>query len=166
MKAETIIRVFLGCALLASLFVAGERVYRRLPGEGGEEVAGTRGESELTIVMFDGPELNGKANEVAIELYRLDIRSLEQEFATDPRSGKRFDDYLAQRLKVMKPVRAELDQKRQATVRIATGNWWIHARLTLSDGEAIEWRLPVSAISGRQTVELTKENVYERTKRF
>lgn len=165
MNAQIIIRVFLGIALLTSLFVTGARLYRRLPGGSSEAAAGLAGENQLIITMSDG-ELNGQGDDVAIELYKIDIKTLESEFATDPRPSRSFDNFLAQRLKGKSPVRAELDQNRRATLTLAPGAWWIHARVTRADGESIEWRLPISVATGRNTVELTKENMYERTKKF
>jgi len=36
----------------------------------------------------------------------------------------------------------------------------------LTSGEKIEWRLPVKVFGRGQTIELTAENAYERTKTF
>ena len=69
-------------------------------------------------------------------------------------------------MKGLAPVRAPLDEKGRAVAKLSEGNWWLRATTALASGEQIEWRLPIN-ISGRgQTVELTMENAYERTKKF
>jgi len=49
---------------------------------------------------------------------------------------------------------------------LSEGNWWLHARASLDSGETVEWRLPVNVSGSQRTVELSRENAYERTKKF
>ena len=46
------------------------------------------------------------------------------------------------------------------------GDWWLHAFASLDTGETIEWRLPVVIKDRNETIELSRENAYERTKKF
>ena len=69
-------------------------------------------------------------------------------------------------MKGLVPVRAQLDSNGRAVAKLSEGNWWIRATATLTSGEKIEWRLPVKAFGRGQTIELTAENAYERTKTF
>ena len=62
------------------------------------------------------------------------------------------------------PINARLDKQGNGTVMLAPGSWWLHA--TLLGDEQFEWRLPVTVVGARQTVELTPQNAYTRSKTF
>jgi hypothetical protein len=162
-----VIRLLLGIALLTALFAAGWNVYRRLPPEGSvaqPETYNTNANSEL-IVVFHGDSI-AQAVKTQVELYPIDFVSMQRDFLSAVRPGKTFDDFLAQRMKGLSPVRAPLDGKGRAVAKLAAGNWWLRATVALNSGEQIEWRLPLN-VSGRgQTVDLTTDNAYERTKKF
>jgi len=163
----TVIRIILGAALVAALFAAGWNVYRRLPPEGSvarPDTYNTNANSELTVI-FHGDSV-ALAVKTQIELYPIDFVSMQRDFFSAVRPGKTFDDFLAQRMKGLAPVRAPLDDKGRAVAKLSEGNWWLRATTALASGEQIEWRLPLK-VSGRgQTIELTTENAYERTKKF
>lgn len=163
----TTIKIILGALLLAALFAAGWNVYRRLPPEGSvarPETYNTNANSELTVV-FHGDSI-AMAVKTQVELYPIDFVSMQRDFFSAVRPGKTFDDFLAQRMKGLAPVRAPLDDKGRAVAKLSEGNWWLRATLALASGEQIEWRLPLK-VSGRgQTIELTTENAYERTRKF
>jgi hypothetical protein len=163
----TVIRTFLGVALVGSLFGAGWHVYRRLPEDGSwvrTEAYDTTVDSEMTIILPS----NSAATPVntRIELYPIDFAAAQRDFSAAIRPGKTFDDFLAQRMKGLVPVRAQLDENGRAVTKLSEGNWWIRATATLTSGEKIEWRLPVKVFGRGQTIELTAENAYERTKKF
>jgi len=161
-----IIEIILALALLGSLFVAGWRVYRRASvsqlSDPNTSNMGT--ETDLTIALRG--DLVAMASSVSIELYPVDLAALERQFWENPRGGKQFDDFLARRLKDVTPVRAATDGQGRAMAKLSQGNWWLHARMSLADGETLEWRLPVNVSVAQSHVELSKENVYERTKKF
>jgi len=163
----TTIKIILGALLLAALFAAGWNVYRRLPPDGSvarPETYNTNANSELTVV-FHGDSI-AMSVKTQVELYPIDFVSMQRDFFSAVRPGKSFDDFLAQRMKGLAPVRAPLDDKGRAVAKLSEGNWWLRATTALASGEQIEWRLPLK-VSGRgQTIELTTENAYERTKKF
>ncbi len=163
----TTIKFILGVVLLGSLFLAGWNIYRRLPGDGSWARPGASdqsGNSELILtVSSDAAPTPANAR---IEIYPIDYAAAQRDYSAVVRPGKTFDDFLAQRMKGLLPVRAQLDEKGQAVARLSPGNWWIRARATLNSGEEIEWRLPVNVFGRRETIELTTENAYERTKKF
>ena len=163
----TILKFILGMLLLGSLFLAGWNIYRRLPADGSwarPEAYDKSADSEL-ILNLHSDALATPAN-ARIEIYPIDYAAAQRDYSAAVRPGKTFDDFLGQRMKGLLPVRAQLDDKGQAVAKLSTGNWWIRATATLNSGEEIEWRLPVN-VSGRgQTIELTTENAYERTKKF
>src|SRR2546422_7491528 len=161
------IKIFLGAALLFSLFGAGWSVYRRLPADGPwvrTEVSDSNANSVVTIVLRS----DSAATQVnpRIELYPIDFAAAERDFSAVLRPGKSFDDFLAQRMKGLLPVRAQPDDNGRSVVKLSEGNWWIRATAALTNGEKIEWRLPIKVFGRAQTIELTSENVYERTKTF
>jgi hypothetical protein len=166
----TIIQIFLGVALVGSLFGAGWNVYRRLPEDGSwvrtEATAAdnTKANSEITIILRS--DSAATPVNTRIELYPIDFAAAQRDFSAAVRPGKTFDDFLAQRMKGLVPVRAQLDSSGRAVTKLSEGNWWIRATATLSSGEKIEWRLPVKVFGQGQTIELTAENAYERTKTF
>ena len=166
----TFIRITLGAALIGALLLGGWNVYRRLPVDG----SGTRTQSpaansanansEMTIVLRN--DSAATPINTRIELYPIDFAAAQRDYAAAVRPGKTFDDFLAQRMKGLAPVRATLDDNGRAVARLSEGNWWIRATATLTGGEKVEWRLPVRVFGRGQTVELNTENAYERTKTF
>ena len=61
-------------------------------------------------------------------------------------------------------VSTRLDKQGQGVVALSGGSWWLHAQL---DGEEnLEWRLPLEVAGLKQTVELTPQNIYTRTRSF
>ncbi len=118
----------------------------------------------LQIVIRQPPESVGPSLDVAVSLYPVDIVAVRHEFFTEPRAGKRFEDFLKERMKGRSPVNARLDKQGQGAVMLAPGSWWLHA--TLSGDEQLEWRLPVTVGGPKQTIELTPQNAYTRSKTF
>jgi hypothetical protein len=163
----TIIRILLGIALLAALFAAGWDVYRRLPPDGSAtrpETYNANANSELTVIFRS--DSVAMAAKTQVELYPIDFASMQRDFLSAVRPGKSFDAFLAQRMKGLAPVRAPIDDRGRAVAKLSEGNWWLRATSALASGEQIEWRLPINVSGRRQTVELTMENAYERTKKF
>jgi hypothetical protein len=164
-----IIATVLQAALIAAVAGAGWNIYRSLPG--GELSSGGVGggagapvETQLQVVLRSAPADSGAPLDIPIELYSIDVAALRREYASEPRPGMRFDDFLARRMKSHPPVTSRLDRSGQITLTIAPGKWWIHAML--AGEQNVEWRLPVEVTGRRQTVELTPENAYARMKSF
>jgi hypothetical protein len=162
--AIRIVEIILALALLGSLVFAGWRVYRSLPAvmPAQVQVNDAAATSELTIMWRDGVT----DGETSVELYPIDFAAVDRDFRVNPRPGKTIDDYLAQRLKYLTPVRLRVNQNGRAVARLSDGNWWMRATSVSADGEALEWRVPILISQRAHTIELTKDNVYERTKKF
>ena len=163
----TMIKIILGIALVASLFAAGWSVYRRLPADESwarSESFDTNANSELILILRN--DSAATPVNTRIEIYPIDYAAAQRDYSAAVRPGKTFDDFLAQRMKGVVPVRAKLDDKGRAVAKLSAGNWWIRATATLTVSEEIEWRLPVNVLGPGQTVELSTENAYERTKKF
>lgn len=153
----------LRAGLVAALLVSGWMVYSKLP-ESAKETPAAKGETTLQIVLKNsGREMPGSLD-ISVELYPIDIVAVRHEYFTERRAGKRFDDFLSERMKGRKPITARLDKDGQTSVTVAPGTWWLHA--LLSGEEDVEWRVPVVITGRKQTVELTSQNVYTRTKSF
>lgn len=151
-------------ALLLALAGAGWVVYQKLPA--GDSARRARGVSETTvqIVLQRSADMQAAALDIPIELSPVDIVAVRHEFFVEPRAGQRFDDFLHERMAGRAEVRTRLDGQGRASVQVSPGNWWLHAVLP---GEVdLEWRLPVSISGERQTVELTLDNTYTRSKSF
>ncbi len=159
-----LITLLLRGGLLAALLSAGWFIYSRLPHEVTEIPAATGGETVLQIILRQPGRMGPQAHDISVELYPVDIVAVRHEYFTERRAGKRFDDFLRERMKGRNPVTARLDQAGQTTVMVGPGNWWLHA--TLPGEEDLEWRLPVNVGGPKQTIELTSQNVYTRTKSF
>jgi hypothetical protein len=102
--------------------------------------------------------------DIPIEIYPVDIVAIRHEYFTERRAGKRFDDFLHERMNGRTPVNARLDRHGQTSVVIGPGAWWVHAVLT--GEEDLEWRLPINVSGPQQLIELTAQNAYGRTKSF
>ena len=161
---RTLAIVTLQAALLVVLVGAGWLIYRQLPASASDPEASQR-TTTLQIVIRQTPESVGPGLDVAVNLYPVDILAVRHEFFTEQRPGKRFEDFLKERMRGRSPVQGRLDKQGQGAVMVAPGSWWLHA--TISGDEQLEWRLPVRVASGtRQTVELTPQNAYTRSKAF
>lgn len=151
-------------ALLVFLLVgAGWLVYRRLPASSADADY-NRQTTDLQIFIRQTPESVGPSLDVAVSLYPVDIVAVRHEFFTEPPKGKRFEDFLKERMKGRSPVNARLDKQGHGSVLLAPGSWWLHA--TLSGDEQLEWRLPVTVTGTKQVIELTPQNAYTRSKTF
>jgi hypothetical protein len=160
-----IIKVILAIGLVGGLLLAGWNIYRRLPDDSASNTRVDKNERpgiEVTITLDDGTApLDSR-----VEIYPLDFAALQRDYFASPLAQKRFDDFLGRRLKDLDPVRARFDGNKRANVKLSAGNWWVRATAEMPNGESLEWRLPINVSGQGQTVALTIENVYERTKKF
>jgi hypothetical protein len=157
-----LLTLILRAALVAALFVSGWLIYSKLQHQDSANLKTVSAETTLLIVLRanDGVE----ALDIPIELYPFDIVAARHEFFTERRAGKRFDDFLSERMNGRSPVETRLDKQGQTSVVVSAGSWWLHAQL--SGEEDLEWRLPLNVVGPKQTVELTTQNIYTRTRSF
>lgn len=161
--ARALAIVVLRVALVALLVLAGWFIYKQLPASNSEVVTYDSG-SKVQIVLKSIPDIGATRLDVPVDIYPVDIVAVRHEFFTEPRAGKRFEDFLKERMKGRTPINARLDQQGNGTVVLAPGNWWLHAKL--SGDEEVEWRLPVTVTREKQTIELTAQNAYTRSRSF
>jgi hypothetical protein len=155
-----LLTVLLRVGLVVMLIAAGWAIYNQLPAP----TSMTPHAGKTTLEIFLRPAPGVEALDIPIELYPVDIVAVRHEYFTERRAGKRFDDFLSERMKGRSPVTARLDKQGRASIVVSPGNWWLHA---LSSGEEdLEWRLPINVAGRSQTVEITSENVYTRTRSF
>ena len=114
--------------------------------------------------MRPASEFSGVGLNIPVELYPVDIVAVRHEYFIERRAGKRFDDFLNERMNGRAPITAQLDPQGSAVVVVPPGNWWIHA--VLAGDEDLEWRLPIQVTGPGLTIELTPQNAYARTKSF
>ena len=155
--------VVLQALLIFLLLGAGWLIYRRTPADGADAELNQQ-TTDLQIFIRQTPESVGPSLDVAVSLYPVDIVAVRHEFFTEPPKGKRFEDFLKERMKGRSPVNARLDKQGHGSVSLAPGSWWLHA--TLSGDEQLEWRLPVTITGTKQVIELTPQNAYTRSKTF
>lgn len=160
---RSVVILALQVALLALLVGGGWAIYRQLPAST-SDVRADRRATTLQIVIRQPPDGAGSSLDVAVSLYPVDIIAVRHEFFTEPRHGKRFEDFLKERMRGRNPVNSRLDKEGNGLVTLPPGNWWLHA--TLSGDEQLEWRLPVTVGNSKQTIELTPQNAYTRSKTF
>jgi hypothetical protein len=154
--------IALRAVLVIALVAAGWYVYRQLPATSSDSAGDSTGTS-LQIVLRR-PESAALALDVPVNLYPVDIVAVQHEFFSEPRAGKRYYDFLKERMKGREPVKTRLDKDGHGSVTLAPGSWWLH--VIVSGDEQIEWRLPIRVGAGKQTVELTPQNAYTRSKSF
>ena len=159
-----VLTLFLRAVLVIALFASGWLIYSKLPHQDSPNLKTSSGEATLQIVLRPPADNSSDALDITVELYPFDIVAARHEFFTERRAGKRFDDFLNERMKDRAPVAARLDKQGQASVVVRPGSWWLHAQL--SGEENLEWRLPLNIDGSKQTVELTPQNIYARTRSF
>ena len=162
--AIRVVQVILAIALLGTLVWAGGRIYRTLPpayGAPGETLR-SGAQQDLTIIFRAAVS----AGETRVNLYPIDFSATEREYLMNARPGKTLEDFLARRLQNVEPVSVSVDASGHAVARVGEGNWWMHATSALANGESMEWRVPLTISRNPQTIELSSDNAYERTKKF
>ena len=159
-----LLTVLLRLALLAALFTSGWFIYSRLPHQA-QSAPNNQGQPTTLEVVLRPPFDNGSTTlDIPIDIYPFDIIAARHEYFTERRAGKPFDEFLSERMKGRKPVAAKLDKTGSAVVTLSPGSWWLHAQLP--GDETLEWRLPLNVDGSKQTIELTPQNVYTRTRSF
>lgn len=158
-----ILTALLRAGLILALLAAGWWTYSELPDEPAATPAHSYADTTLQIILVPSPAM-GSSLQIPIELYPVDIIAVRHEYFSERRAGKRFDDFLKERMKDRKSITTQLDHQGQASIAVPAGTWWIHAQLV--GEEELEWRLPVSVGGSKQTIELTSQNVYSRARTF
>ncbi len=158
-----VVTIGLRAGVIVALVATGWFIYSRLPYSQQVEPAGSEGKTTLQIVLRASGMNNAPLN-LNVEIYPVDIVAVRHEYFTERRAGKRFDDFLSERMKGRTPVTTRLDQQGQTSVALPPGNWWLHA--LLAGEEELEWRLPITVTGKKQIIELTSENVYTRARSF
>lgn len=149
--------------LLLALGGAGWLIYRQLPANASDD-SPSRATTTLQIVLRQPSDSANSGLDVTVDLYLIDIVAVKHEYFTEQRTGKRFEDFLKERMKGRSRITARLDKQGHGAVALAPGSWWLHA--TLDGEEQLEWRLPVKVVGEKQIVELTSQNAYTRSKSF
>jgi hypothetical protein len=151
-------------ALLVALAGAGWLVYKKLPGGGAAAPTNAGSHTTIQIVLQRSPDLANAALDIPVEISPVDLVAVKHEFFVEPRAGQRFDEFLRERENGRAAVLTRLDSQGRASVLVAPGDWWLHA--VLPGDESFEWRLKLTVGRETQTVELTQQNVYTRSKSF
>ena len=159
---RTVVILALRVALIVALVGAGWLIYRQLPATASGAAEDVR-TTNLQIVLHQS-ENGGPALDVQVSLYPVNVVAVRHEFFSEPRAGKRWDDFLKERMKGRSPVNVKLDKEGKGSATLAPGSWWLHAKL--KGEEEIEWRLPVTVIGAKQVIELTSQNAYTRSRVF
>lgn len=159
---RSVLILVLRVVFVVALVGVGWLLYRQLPASA-SSVQDDHRTTNLQIVL-EQPDDADPALDVQVNLYPVNVVAVRHEFFSEPRAGKRFDDFLKERMKGRSPVKMRLDKQGHGSVVLAPGNWWLHAKL--SGDEEIEWRLPVTVIGAKQVIELTPQNAYTRSRTF
>ena len=65
--------------------------------------------------------INAATLDIPVELYPVDIVAVRHENFTERRAGKRFDDFLNERMQGRNPVNAKFDKDGQTTIVVNAG---------------------------------------------
>ena len=153
----------LQAALVLGFAIGVWLIYRSLPSSGNPP-ENNAGATTLQIIIERPTDTAGMPLDVAVDIYPVDLVAVRHEFFTEPRAGKRFDDFLKERMRGRSPVSTHLDKQGRGSVKLTPGNWWLHAKL--SGDEELEWRLPLTVSGPSQSLQLTSQNAYTRSKAF
>ena len=151
-------------ALLVALSGAGWLVYKKLPGGGAAAPTNAGSHTTIQIVLQRSPDLANSALDIPVEISPVDLVAVKHEFFVEPRAGQRFDEFLRERENGRSAVLTRLDTQGRGSVLVPPGDWWLHA--VLPGDESFEWRLKLTIGREKQTVELTPQNVYTRSRSF
>ncbi len=151
-------------ALVFALFLPGWAIYRNLPASAVSNIQPITGGTTIQVILRNSADGSSPDLDIKIEFYPVDIVAVRHEYFTERRPGKRFDDFLQERMRGRTPISTRLDKEGQGAMTIPPGTWWLHA--VLSGDEDLEWRLPVKVGARRQTIELTPQNAYARMRSF
>jgi hypothetical protein len=154
----------LRAALVVALVVSGWLIYSKLPSQDSSKLQAGNAETTLQIVLRPPVHNGSDALDIPVELYPFDIVAARHEYFTERRAGKSYPDFMKEHMKGRTTVAARLDKRGQTSVVISSGSWWLHAQLP--GEENLEWRLPLNIAGLKQTVELTPQNIYTRTRSF
>lgn len=161
-----VFRVVLGVALIGALFFAGWRIYRRLPAENPNQTVFAEGRARQALRLVVRNRIAGATLRSPLEFFHFNLAAARREYEASPRLARQFDDFLMRRMHNVTPVKADVRDDGYVVAQLWSGDWWLRAHATLSSGEEIEWRLPVALNDHDQSVDLSFENAYERTKKF
>ena len=161
-----VFRVVLGVALIGALLFAGWRIYRRLPAESPNQTVFADGRARQALRLVVRNKIAGATLRSPLEFFHFNLAAARREYEASPRLARQFDDFLMRRMHDVTPVKADVRGDGYVVAQLWSGDWWLRAHATLSTGEEIEWRLPVALNDRDQSVDLSFENVYERTKKF
>jgi len=161
--SRRVLILVLRVAFVAALAVAGWIIYRGLPASYSDGRTQNARTTNLEIVLHHMDD-GGVPLNVTINLFPVDIVAVRHEFFSEPRAGKRLEDFLKERMKGRAPVSTQLDKQGHGSVVLASGSWWLHAKL--AGEEELEWRLPVTVAGAKQVIELTSQNAYTRSRTF
>jgi hypothetical protein len=155
--------IVLRVALVAAIAGADWIVYRGLPATSSDFRSQNSRTTNLQIVLRQTDD-GGLPLNVTVNLFPIDIVAVRHEFFSEPRAGKRLEDFLKERMRGRSPVSTQLDKQGHGSVLLTAGSWWLHAKL--SGDEELEWRLPVTVAGPKQVIELTSQNAYTRSRTF
>jgi hypothetical protein len=150
-------------ALVAAIAGAGWLIYRGLPASYSDVRSQNARTTNLEIVLHQMDD-GGVPLNITVNLFPVDIVAVHHEFLSEPRPGKRLDDFVKERMKGRSPVITQLDKQGHGSVVLTSGSWWLLTKL--SGDEVIEWRLPVTVTGAKQVIELTSQNAYTRSRTF
>lgn len=165
--ASTAVITVLRLALLSALVWAGWSVYRRLPGDDAFDGAGPPPATMLRVRLrhlTDTAPSPSTPRKTPVQLYPVDVESVEHEYESRQRPGVRLSEFIARRMGNLKPISGELNEEGEAVLVVPPGQWWVHA--TIDGPEELTWRLPVNVSGREKIVELTPDNIYTRARSF
>ena len=164
--ASTATAFVLRLLLLSALVWAGWSVYRRLPEDDAFNRAGAAPEATMLRVRLrrvpNSPAT--AARKTPVQLYPIDVESVQHEYDSARRPGTRFAEFMARRMGNLKPITGELNEQGEAVLAVPPGEWWVHA--TVNDTEELTWRLPVNVSGREKTIELNPDNIYMKARSF
>ena len=161
-----VLRVLMAVALIGGLLFAGWRIYRRLPAENPNQTVFADGRPRQSLRLVVRNKITGATLRSPLEFFHFNLAAARREYQASPRLARQFDDFLMRRMHDVTPVKADVSGDGYVVAQLWSGDWWLRAHATLSSGEEIEWRLPVALNDRDQSVDLSYENAYERTKKF
>ena len=126
-----VITGLLRAGLVVALFSAGWAISPSFPYRPLVTPQAACGDTTLQIILR--PSSGIEMLDIPVELYPIDIVAVRHEYFTERRAGKRFDDFLSERMKGRSPITSRLDMQGQTSVVISPGMMGARSRRVEED---------------------------------
>jgi len=158
-----LLAIILRAGLVVALAGAAWLIYHRLPVTSTAKSASAN-QASVQILLQLPADLQGVRLDIPVEFSPVDIVQVRHEYYSEPRNGKRFEEFVNERKNGRTSLTTTLDKSGRGALQVPSGTWWVNA--VIVGEETLEWRVKIAISGSEQTLELNTENLYTRSRSF